>query len=148
MIGHFIYFDTDHAIRTHDWIIENSGGLSGINNIGLLESALDLMENDDYYPNIATKLTYLVYSINKNHAFIDGNKRSSIALGAYFLEINGYDYCVKSFISKMENIAVWIASNTICRELSRKIITSILYDEDYSESLKLEIARAVSNTSY
>ena len=100
------YFDVTHAINEHDWIIRNSGGLDGINNIGNLESPLEHIKNDAYYPNIEDKLTHLVFTINKNHAFTDGNKRSSIALGAYFLELNGYDYAVTRFVHKMENIAV------------------------------------------
>ena len=42
-------------------------------------------------PTYTEKLTHLVFSINKFHAFNDGNKRSSLSLGAYFLELNGYD---------------------------------------------------------
>ena len=93
-----------------------------------------------YYPSIEEKLTYLVYSINKNHAFNDGNKRSSIALGAYFLEINGYEYLVKNFIIEMENIAVWVADNIIDRDFLKEIIESLLFEDDYSEELKLKIA--------
>lgn len=102
----FLYFDVNHAIEVHDWIVLNSGGRPGIFNIGNLQSPLEHVQNDDYYPSIEEKLTFLVYSINKNHAFNDGNKRSSIALGAYLLELNGYGYVVPDFISKMENIAV------------------------------------------
>mgnify|MGYP000229214948 CR=1 FL=1 len=143
MTESFIYFDSAHAINVHDWIIDNSGGRAGNNNIGLLNSPLEHIKNDLYYPKIEDKLSHLVYSINKNHAFIDGNKRSSIALGAYFLEVNGYEYCIKDFVIRMENIAVWIAKSIIDQELSHKIITSIVYEDDYSESLKLEIAQAV-----
>ncbi|MDA3822111.1 MAG: type II toxin-antitoxin system death-on-curing family toxin [Bacteroidales bacterium] len=133
------YFDVAHAIKEHDWIIRNSGGLEGINNIGNLDSPLDHIKNDDYYPNIEDKLTHLVFSINKNHAFIDGNKRSSIALGAYFLELNGYDYAVTPFVRKMENIAVCVADNIIDKELLSQIIYSLIFEDDYSEELKLEI---------
>jgi len=75
-----LYFDITHAIEVHDWIIENSGGLAGINNLGLLESSLEHIQNDNYYPKIEDKLTHLVFSIIKFHAFTDANKRSSIAL--------------------------------------------------------------------
>lgn len=34
----FLYFDVSHAIQTHDWIIENSGGLAGTKVIGQLEA--------------------------------------------------------------------------------------------------------------
>ena len=80
-----------------------------------------------------------MFSINKNHAFNDGNKRSSLALGAYFLELNGFDYIVQHFVCEMENITVWVADNVIDKELLHKIISSILYDDEYSIALKLEI---------
>lgn len=88
----------------------------------------------------------MIYSINKNHAFNDGNKRSSLALGAYFLELNNFDYIVHHFILEMENIAVWVADNVIDKELLHRLITSILYEDEYSESLKLDLYRAIQNS--
>lgn len=139
----FFYFDVVHAITVHDWIIEHSGGLVGTKDIGQLESPLEHIQNDDYYLEMEDKLTHLVFSINKNHAFNDGNKRSSLALGAYFLELNGFDYVVKRFVKEMENIAVWVADNVIDKNLLHQIISSVLYEEDYSEALKLAIFEAI-----
>lgn len=139
----FFYFDVTHAINVHDWIIENSGGLAGTKDIGQLESPLQHIQNDWYYPEVEDKLTHLVFSINKNHAFNDGNKRSSLALGAYFLELNGFDYVVQRFVKEMENIAVWVADNVIDKALLHQIISSVLYEDDYSESVKLAIVEAV-----
>jgi death-on-curing protein len=144
MNGSFLYFDVAHATSVHDWIIDNSEGRHGVNDLALLESPLEHIKNDLYYPTIEDKVTLLVYAINKNHAFIDGNKRSSIALAAYFLELNGYDYCVKDFVLKMENIAVWIADNYIDRDLTLKIVRSLIFEDEYPEPLKLEIAIAVN----
>jgi death-on-curing protein len=141
----FFYFDVKHAIDIHDWIIKHSGGLTGTKDIGQLESPLAHIQNDSYYSEMEDKLTHLVFSINKNHAFYDGNKRSSLALGAYFLELNGFDYVVKRFIKEMENIAVWVADNVIGKELLHQIINSILYEDDYSEEIKLAIVKAVES---
>jgi len=140
----FFYFDLQYAVKEHDFIIENSGGRHGSNNIGLLESTLEHIKNDWYYPSIEDKATYLCYSINKNHAFTDGNKRSSIVLTSYFLEINGLSYCTTRFVLEMENFAVYVAANYIDQVLLHQIITSILYENDYSEELKLKIAKALS----
>lgn len=107
--------------------------------IGNLESALCTLQNDDYYPTFEKKLTKLVFSVNKNHAFEDANKRTSIALGAYFLEVNGYDYCIEKFICEMENIAVAVADNKVKQDLLLEIITSIIYDDSYNESLQLKL---------
>ncbi len=140
----FIYFDTAHAIEVHDEIIIKSGGSLGVLNIGLLESTLNHVQNDLYYPNLEHKVTHLFHSINKNHSFQDGNKRASIVLSAYFLEINGLDYRVSLFMERMENIAVNVADNKIDKELLFEIIQSIIYEADYSEALKLKIYHALS----
>jgi death-on-curing protein len=89
-------------------------------------------------------LTHLVFSINKLHAFNDGNKRTSIALGAYFLKVNGIDHCIDKFIIEMENIAVYVADNKVSKDLLQEIITSILIEDDFSESLKLKIIDALT----
>lgn len=140
-----LYFDLAHAVREHDWIIEHSGGLPGPRELGNLASALDHIQNDDYYPEFQDKLTHLVFAINKFHAFNDGNKRSSIALGAFFLELNGYDFCVKKFVLEMENISVWLAEGKIGKELLGEIIESLINDEDYPEPLKVMIFEAISS---
>jgi death-on-curing protein len=138
------YFDTKHAIAVHDWIIKNSGGLHGYREIGLLDSALEHIQNDMYYPSFEEKLKHLVYAVNKFHPFMDGNKRSSLTLGAYFLELNGYDYCVKKFVLEMENIVVWLAEGKIKDDLLSDIVKSIIEEEEYSEELKFRIYEAIS----
>lgn len=140
-----IYFDLEHAVKEHDFIIDKSGGRAGNNDLGLIDSVLNHMTNDVYYPEIQDKAAYLCFSIIKNHGFTDGNKRSAIVLTSYFLELNGLDYCVNRFIMEMENFAVYVAANFISQDLLHSIITSIIYDLDYSEGLKLEIAITLSN---
>ena len=134
-----LYFDVHHAVKVHDWIIEHSGGLSGVKDLGQLESVLDHIQNDLYYPTFEDKLTHLVFAVNKFHAFSDGNKRSSLVLGSYFLELNGYEYCIKKFVLEMENIVVWLAEGKIDKALLLKLMSSLLIDDEYPESLKLEL---------
>lgn len=138
-----LYFDVAHAIREHDWIIAHSGGLLGVKDEGQLSSVLEHIQNDLYYPSFEEKLNHLVFAINKFHAFNDGNKRSSLVLGAYFLELNGYDYCVKKFVQEMENIVVWLAEGKISKELLLKLVTSLIVDDEYPEALKLELVEAL-----
>lgn len=137
------YFDLQHAIKEHDWIIDNSGGLRGYREIGLLDSALEHIQNDLYYPTFQEKLKHLIIAINKFHPFNDGNKRSSLVLGAYFLELNGYDYCIDRFIREMENIVVWLAESKINDALLLDILKSIIEEDEFTESLKLMIFESV-----
>lgn len=138
------YFDTKHAIEIHDWIIDNSGGLHGYREIGLLDSALEHIQNDMYYPTFQEKLKHLIFAVNKFHPFSDGNKRSSLVLGAYFLELNGYDYCINKFVIEMEEIVVWLAEGKIKDDLLLEIIKSIIEEDEFSEALKVKLIDAIS----
>lgn len=135
-----IYISNEQAIETHKKTIEYSGGGDyGIINIGYLESALEHIQNDDYYPTFEHKLVHLIWSINRNHSFSDGNKRLSITLGAQFLLLNGYMFCVKRFMEEMENISYHLAAGRIEKELLHKLVHSFLDGEDdFNEELKLE----------
>jgi len=95
--------------------------------LGRLESILHHIQNDDYYPSFIDKLTHLVYAVNKGHCFSDGNKRTSIALGAFLMEVNGLDVLVSKFMIEMENVALG------------DIIDSLLNEEEYNEPLQLRI---------
>ena len=133
------YFDITHAVEIHDWIIINSGGLEGQREINLLSSALAHIQNDSYYPSFEEKLKHLIIAVNKFHPFNDGNKRSSLVLAAYFLELNGYDYCIKRFIFEMENVVVWLAEGKIEDELLLEIINSIINEDEFNEHIKLKL---------
>jgi len=139
-----IYADIKRAIHIHDKILELSGGRHGIKSQGELESVLHHIGNDDYYPEFEDKLTHLVFAVNKGHCFDDGNKRTSIGLGAFFLLANGLDAFVDKFIIEMENIAVAVADNVIDKELLREIIGSLLSEPEYNEALKLKIIERLS----
>jgi len=85
-----IYPDINHVLEIHKLTVRISGGGSdGHLEIGKLESVLQHIQNDDYYPTFEDKLTHLVFSTNKFHCFEDGNKRLSISVGAHFLLSNG-----------------------------------------------------------
>ncbi len=141
-----IYISYEQAKEVHIKTIEKSGGGDyGTLNLGYLSSVLEHIQNDDYYPTFEDKLTHLVWSINKNHSFSDGNKRLSITLGLQFLSLNGYLYCIKRFLAEMENISYHLASGLISKELLQDIIHSFLENEDdFSESIKLELLTAIT----
>lgn len=85
-----LYITIEQALNIHEKTVEVSGGGSlGTINIDALESVLEHIQNDDYYPTFEDKLTQLIYAVNRTHSFSDGNKRISISLGIQFLNLNG-----------------------------------------------------------
>ena len=56
----------------------------------LLDSAVELIKHDKYYPDLFTKAAALTRSLVLNHPFIDGNKRAAAFSLMAFLEENDY----------------------------------------------------------
>lgn len=79
-------------VRLHDQIIAEHGGLSGIRDGGLLESAVHKVVEgfggDDSYPTLFTKVAALGYGIAQNHVFADANKRTALQTMLLTLGIN------------------------------------------------------------
>lgn len=77
----------------HDRQIAEHGGSSGLRDEGLLESALARPQQLHHYaeptPDLADLAASLAYGPAKNHAFVDGNKRSAIVACETFIELNG-----------------------------------------------------------
>jgi death-on-curing protein len=143
----YYYLQLDEVINLHDYAIEQSGGLHGTKDIGMIESILDHIQNDDYYPDLIDKLCHLFFAINKGHAFNDGNKRASITVSAYFLEINGFGVLVSSFIGEFENIAVCVADNLVCKDFLRDMLEEFVYGDGFSESTKLRLIAVLGRTT-
>jgi death-on-curing protein len=144
-----IYLDLDNAVQVYELTIEKSGGgANRILNKERLNSVLQFIRDDGYYPTFEEKLTHLFFSINKFHCFEDGNKRAAITLGAKFLLDNGFTFIVSKFIRTMENISSHVAAGSIDKQLLLEIITSIIYETDYSEELKLKLLNAIEGTGH
>lgn len=143
----FIYLTLEQAVEVHRKTVEVSGGGAlGHLELGKLESVLEHIQNDDYYPTFKDKLTHLFFGACKFHCFQDGNKRIAITLCAQMLLYNGYLYCASSFIREMENISYHVAAGNIDKDLLREIITAHLEEDEENESLKLKILNAISGS--
>lgn len=140
-----IYLTLEQAIEVHRKTVEVSGGGAlGHLELGKLESVLEHIRNDDYYPTFEEKLTHLFFCACKFHCFQDGNKRIAITLCAQMLLLNGYLYCSSRFLREMENISYHVAAGNIDKELLGEIITAVINGEMDSEELKLKILEAIS----
>lgn len=76
----------------HDAVIEIGGGSHGLRDAALLESALARPQNQYSYGETDTFQLAASYAeaISRNHAFVDGNKRTAFYVAADFLEQNGH----------------------------------------------------------
>ncbi|NTW88038.1 MAG: type II toxin-antitoxin system death-on-curing family toxin [Desulfobulbaceae bacterium] len=142
-----MYITIDQAVEIHAKTVEVSGGGSqGMLDKGRLESVLDHIRNDSYYPSFLDKITHLFFCANKFHCFQDGNKRIAITLSAQFLLFNGYMYCVPVFMREMENISYHLAAGKIDKEFLRDLIGALINESyDDNEELKLRLLNAIQD---
>lgn len=82
----------DQILMLHSALIAQSGGLDGVRDEGLLDSALNVpfqtFAEQDLYPTVLEKAVRLGYGLISNHPFLDGNKRIGTHVMLVFLEIN------------------------------------------------------------
>ena len=101
------------VLNAHERQLAEHGGPAGIRDEGLLESALARPENLLAYgdPDVADLAAAYAFGLAKNHPFVDGNKRASLAACTTFLLLNGYQLPVDDTV----NIATWqaLAAGTV-----------------------------------
>ena len=91
-----------------------------------------------YYPEFEDKLTHLVFSIAKNHGFCDGNKRTTIIAGAFFLELNAFDqFMVDAFMQNMEGVVLLVAQGLLDKGQLRCIICDLIHNGEMSGQTKM-----------
>ena len=87
-----IFFESEQVIKLHSSLIAKTGGIDGIRDENLLDSALkspfQTFGGKELYPDIFDKASQLCYSLVENHPFADGNKRIGVHLTLLFLKIN------------------------------------------------------------
>jgi len=105
------------VLAVHDEQLAVHGGLSGIRDRGILESALARPRNLAAYEacdDVARLAAAYLYGITKNHGFVDGNKRTSLVTADLFLMLNGHELVS----SPVENVlmVLSVADGTLSEE--------------------------------
>jgi death-on-curing protein len=99
----------EDAILAHQQSIANFGGSDGIRDVGGLESALAHPQNLAAYGDagLAELAAGYLFAIAKNHAFVDGNKRTAWTVMRLFLGLNGgkHDYDKFEAVKFVEGVA-------------------------------------------
>jgi len=95
------------VLAIHEEQLAEHGGLDGIRDRGLLESALHRPRDLQSYgqPDLADLAAAYAFGIARNHPFLDGNKRTSAVVTRLFLRLNGHDVDA----TQAERLAIWLA---------------------------------------
>lgn len=124
-----IMLTVNEVIILHEKLISKTGGLNGIRDVSMLESAVlscfQTFDEEELYPEIVDKAARMAFGICKNHPFIDGNKRTAILSMITILYTNGIKilYSQQELIQlglgiadgsiNYENIVAWVKKHII-----------------------------------
>jgi death-on-curing protein len=108
----------DHVWRLHDRFIDAYGGVGGIRDLGLLESALAQPHAEFFGEPLCADLYEMAaaycFHIIQNHPFVDGNKRTGIISALVFLDRNGITLDID--FDSLYEIAISVASSEMSKE--------------------------------
>ncbi len=110
-----ICLSKEEIILIHKHLICRYGGLDGIRDEGLLDSALNTpfqgFGGADFYPSVPEKAVRLCFGLVKNHPFLDGNKRIGAMALLVTLDLNGFSLKTNSI--ELSETILKLASNDI-----------------------------------
>jgi death on curing protein len=123
------WVDKQALLLLHGESLAMHGGLAGLRDEGLLESALARPLNLAAYglPDIAALAAAYGVGLAKNHPFVDGNKRAAFLAVGLFLALNGYRLTANQVSATQTMLAVaagemdepafaaWLRTNTTSR---------------------------------
>ncbi|MCX6848142.1 MAG: type II toxin-antitoxin system death-on-curing family toxin [Verrucomicrobia bacterium] len=98
----------DECLALQDMMLSCYGGIAGLRDEHLLESALARPQQLFHYgkPTLAEMAAAYAAGIVKNHPFLDGNKRTGFMLGAGFLERNGQEFHATEADAVLQTLAL------------------------------------------
>ena len=112
------YLTIAEVLETYQRVMQQSGGLVGIRDLGALESAIAqpymTFGGNELYPSLAEKAAALGFSLIQNHPFADGNKRTGHAAMASFLVVN--DHTIRASVDEQVEVILSVASGMLDRK--------------------------------
>ncbi len=106
----------DEVLEIHRKLLEQFGGLPGLRDEGLLDSALLAAANRQHYEgaDLATCAATYAFHLTRNHPFVDGNKRVGAAVAEIFIRLNGAQLSASN--DEIVSLFLSIAAGTVSRE--------------------------------
>ena len=90
-----IVLSKNQVLTLHAQLIAETGGIDGLRDESMLESALHApfqsFAGEEVCPSLQQKAARLCFGLVKNHPFIDGNKRIGAHAMLVFLALNGIE---------------------------------------------------------
>ena len=112
------FLEIADILDIHQILIEQFGGMPGVRDEGLLESAVSQPKASFFgellHPTIYQQAAAYLYHLAKNHPFLDGNKRTAYGAMEAFLRLNGYNLDLSN--EEAYNMVIRVAQGEMTKE--------------------------------
>jgi len=112
------FIEKQDVLSIHSKQINLYGGLPGIRDEGLLESAISQPQatfgEEFLHPTIFEQAAAYLFHIANNHAFVDGNKRTAFDVMVTFLNLN--DYELNMTLKEAEELTIQVSDNKVSKQ--------------------------------
>lgn len=112
-----VHLTVDIVEEIHAEAIRQFGGLDGVRDRALLESAVAAPQatfgGESVFTNIVEVAAASLFYICRNHPFLDGNKRAALGACIVFLRLNGKSPSADSV--KWETLTLGVADGSLDR---------------------------------
>ena len=128
------FLNVEDVIQIHDDTIAEEGGMPGLRDLGLLQSAVMMPQQQfsGYYlhEGFAGKAPAYLYHLGAKHPFLDGNKRTATFAALLFLRGNGVEQLPPG--DELERVTWAIADGSMTKQ-------------ELTEWFRAQIGEAASN---
>jgi len=112
-----VFLSVENILSIHTRMISEFGGMPGVADQGLLESAVSMptagLAGKFLHKRLPAMAAAYLFHICKNHPFLDGNKRVAVAASEVFLSINGMRLDVTN--EELKELCLGVAAGEISK---------------------------------
>jgi death-on-curing protein len=103
-----VWLDRVDCLAIHEVMLGQYGGLAGLRDENMLESAIARPRHQFAYgkPELAELAAAYAAGIIRNHPFLDGNKRTGFMTAMAFLELNGFEFTAAEVDAVVQTLAL------------------------------------------
>lgn len=113
-----VFLTIEEVLSIHERMLDEFGGLAGVGDQGLLDSALATPQatfgGEFLHPTIAAMAAAYLFHLCSNHAFMDGNKRTALAAAEVFVKRNWHR--LNATNDELEQLTLAVADGSMTKE--------------------------------
>jgi death on curing protein len=130
----WMWVPLDAVLAIHDEQLSEHGGIRGIRDLALVDSALARPRNLLVYgkPDAAALAAAYAFGLCNNHGFLDGNKRTAYVVAETFLDLNGYEMTASD--EPVVRTMLAVASGVMLEEQLAKWFRSFIASPDETDA--------------